>query len=58
MHRFQYGIKEPYHRYKNCNTSQILIFGGYLKVKESLYTRVNIWVNTIAKHTNIKTIFI
>ena len=31
---------------KNCNTSQILIFGGYVKVSESLYTRVMIWINT------------
>ena len=32
------GIKEPTHGYQNCNTSQILIFGGYVKVRESLYT--------------------
>ena len=32
------GIKEPTHGYQNCNISQILIFGGYVKVRESLYT--------------------
>ena len=32
------AIKEPTHGYRNCNTSQILVFGGYLKVRESLYT--------------------
>ena len=41
------GKKEPTRGYQNCNTSQILIFGGYLKVRESLYTQVVIWVNTI-----------
>ena len=41
------GKKEPTHGYQNCNTSQILIFGGYLKVRESLCTQVLIWVNTI-----------
>ena len=30
------GIKEPTHGYQNCNTSQILIFGGYVDVRESL----------------------
>jgi hypothetical protein len=36
--------------YQNCNTSQISIVGGYLKVRESLYTRVIIWVNSILTH--------
>ena len=35
---------------KIVRTSQILIFGGYVKVKESFYTRVIIWVNTILNH--------
>ena len=39
------GIKESTYGYQNCNISQILIFGGYFK--ESLYTRVIIWINTI-----------
>ena len=26
--------------YQNCNANQISIFGGYVKVRESLYTRV------------------
>jgi hypothetical protein len=30
------GIKEPIYGYQNCNTTQILIFGGYVKVRESV----------------------
>ena len=34
------GSKEPTLGYQNYNTSQILIFGGYLKLRESvLYPR-------------------
>ena len=33
-------IKEPTHGYQNCKTGQILIFSGYPKVREFLYTRV------------------
>ena len=33
-----------------CNTTQILKFGGYAKGRESLYTQVIIWVNTILNH--------
>ena len=43
-------IKEPTRGYENCNTSQILIFGGYVKVRESLYTQVIIWIKTILNH--------
>ena len=50
------GIKEPTHGYQNCNTNQIMIFGGYLKVRESLSTRVIIWVNTILNHIDIRAI--
>ena len=39
------GIKEPTQRHHNFNTNQNLMFGGYVKVRESLYTRVIIWVN-------------
>ena len=39
------GITEPTLGYQNCNTSQILIFGAYVKVREPLYTRVIIWGN-------------
>ena len=34
------GIKEPTCGYQNCNTSEILIFGGYAKVRECLYTKL------------------
>lgn len=32
--------------YQKCNISQILIFGGYVNVGESLFIQVIIWVNT------------
>ena len=32
------GIKEPTHGYQNLNTSQIMIFGGYVKVREAVCT--------------------
>lgn len=45
-----YGIKELTCEYENCNTSQVMIFGVYVKGMESLYTHVTIWVNTILYH--------
>ena len=50
------GIKEPTHGYQNCNISQILIFDGYVKMRESLYTQVIICVNTILKCIDTKVI--
>ena len=44
------GIEEPTHGYQHCNTSQILIFGGYVKVRERLFTRVIVWVDTTVNH--------
>lgn len=32
-----YGIKKPSPGYQKCNTSQELIFGGYVEVSESMY---------------------
>ena len=49
-------IKEPTHGYQNCHTSQLLIFVGYVKARESLYTRVIIWVDTILYHINTRAI--
>ena len=51
------GIKEPTRGYQNSNTSQIFIFGGYVKVRESLYTRVIIWVSNILDHSDTRAIF-
>ena len=48
-----YGIKEPTCGYQNCDTSQILIFGGYPKVGVCMYTWVSICVNTILNHIDI-----
>ena len=39
------GIKESTHGYQNYNTIQTLIFGGYVKVRGSLYIHVIGWVN-------------
>ena len=33
-----------------------MVYGGYLKVKNSLYTRVIIWVNTILNYLDTRTI--
>ena len=44
------------HVYHNCNSSQIFTFGGYVKVRESLYTQVITWVNTILNHIDIREI--
>ena len=52
------GIKEPTHRYQNSNPSQIFIVGGYVKVRESLYTRVIIWVNNMLDHIDSRAIFL
>ena len=41
------SFKEHIHRYQDCNTSQILMFGWYVKARESLYTQVIIWVYII-----------
>ena len=32
-----YGIKDPTPWISDCNSSQILMFGGYVKVRESLH---------------------
>lgn len=37
-HGINNGIKEPTHRYQDCDTNQILIFGGCVKVRETLKT--------------------
>ena len=41
------GIKESTH-----NTIQLMKLGGYVKMRESLYTRVINWVNTILNHVD------
>ena len=52
------GIKEPTHGYLNSNTSQILIFGGYVKVRESLHTQGLSWVKTIVCHIDTTAILL
>ena len=41
---------------ENCNSGHILIFGGYVKVRESLYTRGVIWVHTISNRIDTRAI--
>ena len=48
------GITEPTLGYQNCSASHILIFGAYVKVRESLYTRVIIWINTTLNHIDAR----
>ena len=49
-------IKEPTHGCQNCNTRIILISGAYFKMKESLYSQIIVWVNTILNHIDTSTI--
>ena len=42
--------------YQNYNTCQMFIFGGHVKVRESLFTQVIAWINTILNHINTSTI--
>ena len=52
------GIKEPTHGYQNTDTSQILISGGYVKVRESLHTQGLFWVDTILCHIDTTAILL
>ena len=47
------GLQKPTHGYQNYNTK---ILDRYLKMEESLYTRVVLWINTILKHMNTRAI--
>ena len=42
----------------NCNTYQILMFGGCVKVREALYTRVIFWVDAILNHIETSAIYL
>jgi hypothetical protein len=46
------GIKEPTCGYQNCNTSQIFIFGEYVKVIKIIVYLNYYLVNTISNHSN------
>ena len=52
------GIKELIRGYQICNTSQLLIFGGYVCVRGSLYIQVIICVNIILDLIDIRTILL
>ena len=44
------------HRYQNYSLDHIMIFGGYVEVRESLYTRVIICVNNTLNQIDTRTI--
>ena len=50
------GIKEHTHGCQNCDTNQLLIFCGYVKVRESLCTRISFWDSTISDHIDTRMI--
>ena len=47
------GIKEPTQGYLDCNALEGLMFVGYFKVRETMYTQV---ISTILDHIDNKTI--
>ena len=49
MHSINNGIKEPTSRYQDCNTTQITMFAGYVKVGGSLYSQATIKVNKLTR---------
>ena len=50
------NIKVPTRMYPNCNINQILIYGGYVKRRASLFIQVIIWVNFILNHIDSRMI--
>lgn len=52
------NIKERTRWYQNYTTNQILIFGGDVKERESLYTLIFNWVYTIQNHIDTKVILL
>ena len=50
------GVEKSTCGYQICNTRQLLIFGVYLKLGESLYAPVIIWVITISNHMDTRVI--
>lgn len=53
---FNNGIQESSHGYQNCKTCQIVIFGGFVTMREYYHTRVLIRVNTILNHIDTSVI--
>ena len=52
------GIKEFTFGCQICNNILMLIFNGYFKVRESLYTQVVIWVDLILNHVDTRAILL
>lgn len=51
-----YGIIEFTCEYQIRSTNQILIFGGYVEVKVSVYPQVFSWINTILDYIDTRII--
>lgn len=49
------GIKVLIRGYQYYKTNQTLMFGGYLKVREALYTWIIVWVATILHRIDTRT---
>jgi len=49
-------MKEINCGYQNFRSNQILIFGAYVEVRESLYTHVILWVYSILNHMDTRAI--
>ena len=52
--KITHGINKRTHGHQNCITNRMLIFCGYVKVREYLYTQVIIQVNTILSHIDTR----
>ena len=51
-----HDIQVPTCGYQSCNTSQITVLNGDAKMRDSLYARVIVWVNTILKDIDTRAI--
>lgn len=47
------GIKEPTCEYPNWNTNQMLIFCGYVEVRESLYAWIFISTSIVPSYIDV-----
>ena len=52
IHNISIGIRQPTRPLLKCKTGQVLILGGYHKMRDSFYIQVVVWVNTSLYHTN------
>lgn len=50
------GHKQLTCQYENCKTRQLLMFGGYVQVRESFCVQVISWVDTFLTHSDTRAI--